>query len=57
MDITLTMLNFSDDKLDEYIAEIKKSNLHKLMLWELVDLIETAKVQVKQARAMGWLPA
>jgi hypothetical protein len=56
MDITLTMLNFSADKLNTYVTEIKKSNLPKLILWELVDLIETVKEQVKQARAMGWLP-
>jgi hypothetical protein len=56
MDITLTMLNFSEEQLNTYISEIKKSNLPKLVLWELVDLIETAKEQVKQARAIGWLP-
>jgi hypothetical protein len=55
MDIELTMLNFSQDQLKHYLLEIKKSNLPKEVQSELTDLLETASIQIKQARAMGWL--
>ncbi len=56
MDIVLTMLNFSEEQLKLYLLEIKKSNLPKEVQWELTDLLETANVQIKEAKAMGWLP-
>lgn len=52
----LTMLNFSEDQLKFYLHEIKKSNLPKEVQWELADLLETADVQIKEAKKMGWLP-
>jgi phospholipase C len=55
MDITLTMLNFSEDQLKNYLVEIKKSNLPKEVQWELADLLETANEQIGQAKAIGWL--
>ncbi len=56
MDIVLTMLNFSEEQLKFYLEEIKKSNLPKEVQWELADLLKTADEQIKQAKAMGWLP-
>lgn len=56
MDIQLTLLNFSDEDLKLYLSEIKKSNLPKEVQWELTDLLNTAQVQIKEAREMGWLP-
>lgn len=56
MNISLTLLNFSDSQLALYIDEIKKSNMPKEVRWEITDLLETAKIQIKEAKAMGWLP-
>lgn len=56
MDISLTLLNFSEDQLKTYVTEIKKSNLPKEVQWELTDLLQTANTQIKEAKAMGWLP-
>jgi hypothetical protein len=56
MDFALTLLNFSEDQLKNYLVEIKKSNLPKEVQWELADLLNTANEQIKQAQGMGWLP-
>lgn len=56
MDIQLTLLNFTDDDLQKYLSEIKKSNLPKEIQWELTDLLTTAQTQINEARDMGWLP-
>ena len=53
----ITMLNFSNEQLDLYLVEIKKSNLPKEIQWELTDLINTAREQIQQAREIGWLPS
>lgn len=52
----LTLLNFSDEQLQQYISELKKSDLPKEVRWEIIDLLETAQIQINQARKMGWLP-
>jgi hypothetical protein len=56
MNIELTLLNFSEDQLKFYLNEIKKSNLPKEVQWELTDLLQTANIQIQQAKKMGWLP-
>lgn len=56
MDISLTLLNFSDEQLKLYLSEIKKSNMPKEVCWEITDLLETAQIQINEARKMGWLP-
>jgi hypothetical protein len=55
MNIELTLLNFSEDQLKFYLDEIKKSNLPKEVQWELTDLLQTANIQIQQAKKMGWL--
>lgn len=55
MDIMLTMLNFSDEQIAQYLSEIKKSNMPKEVQWELTDLLNTAREQIHQATKMGWL--
>ena len=55
MDISLTLLNFSDEQLQLYLSEIKKSNMPKEVRWEITDLLETAQIQINEAREMGWL--
>ena len=55
-DIELTMLNFTNKQLLNYINIIKQSNIDKVIQSELIDLLETVMVQVGQARKMGWLP-
>lgn len=55
-DIELTMLNFTNKQLLNYINIIKKSNIDRVIQSELIDLLETVIVQVAQARKMGWLP-
>lgn len=57
MNFQLTLLNFTDDDLQLYLREIKKSNLPKEVQWELTDLLTTAQTQINEARDMGWLPA
>jgi hypothetical protein len=52
----LTLLNFSDEQLELYLSEIKKSNLPKEVQWELADLLNTAQEQINEARDIGWLP-
>jgi hypothetical protein len=56
MDIELTMLNFTNKQLLNYINMIKQSNIDRVIQSELIDLLETVMVQVGQARKMGWLP-
>ena len=56
MNISMTLLNFSNEQLQLYIKEIKKSNLPKAIQWELTDLLDTAQTQINETRAMGWLP-
>lgn len=56
MDITLELFNVTDKQLDNYVDEIKKSDLSKWTQEELIDLFSTMKRQVAQARAMGWYP-
>lgn len=56
MDFQLTLLNFTDDDLQLYLSEIKKSNLPKEIQWDLTDLLATAQIQINEARDMGWLP-
>lgn len=55
-DIELTMLNFKNKQLLNYINIIKQSNIDRIIQSELIDLLETVMVQVGQARKMGWLP-
>lgn len=55
VDIELTMLNFTNKELLNYISLIKKSNIDRVIQMELVDLLETVMIQVGQARKMGWL--
>lgn len=55
-DIELTMLNFTNKQLLNYINLIKQSNIDRVIQSELIDLLETVMVQVGQARKMGWLP-
>ena len=52
----LMMINLSHDQCMGYIEEIMKSNLPKMIQFELEDLLKTALTQADQARAMGWLP-
>lgn len=56
MNIELTLLNFSENQLAIYLTEIKKSNLPKAVQVELADLLKTVRVQIKQAKQMGWFP-
>jgi hypothetical protein len=56
MDIELTMLNFTNKALLNYIKIIKQSNIDRVTQSELIDLLETVITQVGQARKMGWLP-
>ena len=56
MDFQLTLLNFTDEDLQRYLKEIKNSNLPKEVQWELTDLLNTAQIQINEARDMGWLP-
>lgn len=56
IDIELTMLNFTNKQLLNYINLIKQSNIDRVIQMELIDLLETVMVQVAQARKMGWLP-
>jgi hypothetical protein len=56
VDFQLTLLNFTDDDLQLYLSEIKKSNLQKEIQWDLIDLLTTAQTQINEARDMGWLP-
>jgi hypothetical protein len=56
MDFQLTLLNFTDEDLSHYLGEIKKSNLPKEVKSELEDLLNTAQLQINEARNMGWLP-
>jgi len=55
-DFGLTMLNYTQERLQEFINVIKKSDLSKLEKSDLIHLLETVAVQVKQARSIGWLP-
>lgn len=55
MDIELTILNFTNKQLLNYINIIKQSNIDKVNQCELIDLLETVMTQVGQARKMGWL--
>jgi len=55
MDISLTLLNYTEEQLNEYLAEIEKSNIPNKLQHELYDLINTTREQIKQAQAMGWL--
>lgn len=54
MDITL--LNYTNQKLDKLLSEINESNLAQESKWDLRDLIDTAKEQIQQCRNIGWLP-
>ncbi len=54
MDITL--LNYTNQKLDKLLSEINESNLVQETKWDLRDLIDTAKEQIQQCRNIGWLP-
>lgn len=54
-DIELTMLNFTNKQLLNYINIIKQSNIDRVTQSELIDLLETVIIQVGQARKMGWL--
>ena len=54
MDITL--LNYTNQKLDKLLSEINDSNLTQETKWDLQDLINTAKEQIQQCRDIGWLP-
>ena len=56
MDMMVSLVILSDEKFDDYIKEIKKSNLPKEIQWDLRDLLQTAVEQTKQAKNMGWLP-
>lgn len=55
MDIELTLLNFTDEELLNYINVIKQSNISRKIQIELIDLLETVMIQVEQTRQMGWL--
>ena len=55
MDIELTMLNFTNKELLNYISIVKQSNIDRVIQSELIDLLETVMIQVGQARKMGWL--
>lgn len=56
MHFDLIMLSFTKQQLECYIKAIKQSNIDRIMQSELVDLLNTAIIQVGQAKKMGWLP-
>lgn len=55
MDILITLVYVSKVQLEDYIKEIKASNLPKPMQWDLIDLLETARRHTEDAVKMAWV--
>lgn len=55
MDIEIYIVKLTHAKFDEYVSQIKASNLPKPIQIGLIDLLETALAQTQQAKNMGWL--
>lgn len=51
----LPLVNLDQEGYDNCVAAIKASNLSRPMQWELIDILETALAQTKEAKNMGWL--
>lgn len=55
MDFFLAIVKLSEKDHRLYIDEIKKSNLPKEVQFEIIDLLDTALQQTKQAKSQGWI--
>lgn len=55
MDFFLSIVQLSEKDHRRYMDEIRKSNLPKDIQCELIDLLNTALQQTKQARSQGWI--
>ena len=55
MDILLSIVNLSNEEFDDYVQQIKNSNLSRFTQNGLIDLLRTAAQQTAQAKDMGWL--
>ena len=51
----LSLVNSTDEAIDNLIAEVSKSNITQSVQYELVDVLKTIKDQIQQAKGMGWL--
>lgn len=55
MDIMLSLVDLTDTQHQNYVNEIKKSNLPKKTQWDLIDLLQTVLEQTNQAKGLAWL--
>ena len=55
MDIMLPIVNLDKEGYDTYVSAMKASNLPGSIQCDLIDLLNTALEQTKQAENMGWL--
>jgi len=51
----LSIVNLEQESYQQYLTAIKESDLSKIIQGELIDLLNTALEQTKQAKNMGWL--
>lgn len=55
MDILIALVVISETNFNRYTRAIEKSNLSKMIQYELKDVLQTARMQTQQAMDMGWL--
>lgn len=55
MDILLSIVQLEEDSYAAIVTALKNSNLPKKMQWDIIDILDTAVEQTKQAKNMGWL--
>jgi len=55
MDILLAIVQLEETRYHELLPILKDSNLDDKVKWEIIDILETAVEQTKQAKNMGWL--
>jgi hypothetical protein len=55
MDILLSIVQLEENSYEEIVVALKNSNLPKKVQWDIVDILDTAVEQTKQAKNMGWL--
>jgi hypothetical protein len=55
MDILLSIVQLEEDQRKEIVEALKNSNLEKEIRWKIIDILDIAVEQTKQAKNMGWL--
>ena len=55
MDLMIEIVKLEQEELQQYVTALEKSDIPKIIRWDIIELLKTAHRQTLQAENMGWL--